>query len=303
MKTQDAPAAAVPAADSGPSVEVSFPARDGHLLQGTLFNPKPGPPAPAVLIGPAMGVRRGFYARFALFLRQQGFLVLTFDYRGIGGSAAGPSSPALHQWGEDDLHGAIAWLEARAGRPVVTVAHSVAAQLLGLCGNADRLAGIVLVTPQSGQWRLWDGWGRLRVASFWFVGIPVVTRLFGRLPGWTYGGADLPAGVALEWARWGRHRDYILSHRPDTRAGFQRLAAPLLVYGAADDGFAPPRAVARIASWYGSARRTERMLAPTAADPAAIGHFGFFDRRFAPTLWREAAGWLRAAAEPVPPPG
>lgn len=279
--------------------EVRVPARDGWQLAGTLFRPGVPPQMGAVIIAPAMGVRRGFYARFASFLRKQGFVVLTFDYRGTGGSidAARPG-PALHDWGELDLSGAIDWLGTASGLPVSLVAHSVSAQLLGLADNKAVIRRAVLVAPQSGYWKLWDGGHRLLIAAAWHV-VPLLTRLFGRLPGWAYGGGDLPAGVAEEWARWGRHPDYILSYRPGMRAAFAELTAPLLIYGIANDRFAPPRAVDAIASWYSGAQRRRRLLAPDAANPAPIGHFDFFDRRFMTTLWREAANWLNAAG-PLP---
>lgn len=278
--------------------EVSVPARDGWRLAGTLFKPGAPPPRGAVIVAPAMGVRRGFYARFASFLKRQGFVVLTFDYRGTGGSIdTSRPSPTLHDWGEQDLSGAIEWLEGVAGLPVTLVAHSVSAQLLGLADNKARIRRAVLVAPQSGYWRLWDGGRRLLIAAAWHV-VPLLTRLFGRLPGWAYGGGDLPAGVAQEWARWGRHPDYILSYRPGLRAAFAEFTAPLLIYGVADDPFAPPRAVDAIASWYSGAERRRRALAPDEANPAPIGHFGFFDRRFMATLWREAADWLDAGHRP-----
>lgn len=279
--------------EAGKVGEVAFAASDGQLLAGTFFRAAGAGPIRPVLIGSAMGVGRGFYARFALFLRQRGLSVLTFDYRGTGGSRNG-SAVALHQWGEVDLAGALEWLGRLAEAPVGFVGHSVSGQLLGLADNAERVARIVLVAPQSGYWQLWDGWRKLAVAAAWHGAIPLAARLFGRLPGWLSGGIDVPSGVALEWARWGRHPDYILSRGPDTYAGFQRLLAPLLVFSFSDDSYAPPRAVDTLVGWYGTAEPRRRILTPGDAGGGRIGHFGFFDRRFAPTLWREAADWLWA---------
>jgi len=275
--------------------DIAVPARDGHPLPATFYRPAAGEPDRVVLIGSAMGVPRRFYARFARHLCGQGFGVLTFDYRGSGRSARiePRRNPALHEWGELDLTGAIDWLEQSGGaRRIALVAHSVSAQLLGLADNNRRLDAVVLVAPQSGYWRLFDGTMKLGLAFGWFVAIPLFAALTGRVPGWVLGGTDLPGNVAREWARWGRHPDYILSHRPDTRAGFARIAAPLLVYSFSDDRFAPPRAVAAILGWYGSARRELKVLSPDRQGP--IGHFGFFTERFADTAWRQTADWLNA---------
>ena len=43
-------------------------------------------PSGAVLIGGAMGVRQAFYRPFAQWLADQGYVVATFDYRGVGDS-------------------------------------------------------------------------------------------------------------------------------------------------------------------------------------------------------------------------
>jgi predicted alpha/beta hydrolase len=285
------------------SVETTFPARDGYPLAGTLFRPERPDSSRVLLIGSAMGVRRRFYARFAGFFARHGFTVLTFDYRGTGGSVSphDRSDTALHDWGEQDLSGAIEWLrETRDAPRVGVVAHSVSAQLLGLVDSNDRLGPLVLVAPQSGYWRLFGRYA-LAVAGAWYVGIPVAVALFGRLPGWALGGLDVPAGVAREWARWGRHPDYILSYRADMRQRFGRIASPLLIYSMSDDVFAPPDAVAEIASWYAGCHGERRVLKPE--PDRSIGHFDFFKERVVDDAWREAVEWMSrqgaaAAREP-----
>jgi predicted alpha/beta hydrolase len=284
--------------------DVAVPARDGHPLAATFYQPDAGPSDRLVLIGSAMGVPRRFYARFARYLCGQGFGVLTFDYRGSGRSARSKprEESALHDWGELDLAGAIDWGAKTGARGIALIAHSASAGLIGLADNNRRLDAIVLVAPQSGYWRLFDGTMKLAVAFAWFVAIPISAALLGRLPGWFLGGTDLPRNVAREWARWGRHPDHILSYRPEVGAGFARIDAPLLVYSFADDRFAPPPAVAAILGWYGSAQQERRVLSPDDGGP--IGHFRFFTERFGDTAWRETAQWLTAALakERIPRP-
>jgi predicted alpha/beta hydrolase len=276
----------------GSSAEVVVPARDGYQLSGTVFLPERHDPARVALVGSAMAVRQRFYAPFARFLARQGFTVLTFDYRGSEGGGREKSSGAeLHDWGELDLSGAIDWLEKTYNATGVrVVAHSVSAQLLGLAANNDRLGPVVLVAPQSGYWRLF-GWPfKIVVAAAWYAAFPVLAAAFGRLPAFVLGGIELPAGVAKEWARWGRHPDYILSHSPDTRAGFGRIVSPLLVFSMADDRFAPPAAVAEIVSWYGSRQVERRVLTPPPR--GFIGHFGFFREGAARDAWEQTASFL-----------
>jgi predicted alpha/beta hydrolase len=275
--------------DPGGTGDVAIPARDGMVLAGTLFRAKAGERRErGVIVGSAMGVKRSFYTRFAIALKARGYTVLTFDYRGIGGSP-GADRATLRHWGERDLAGAIDWLGDLCGGPVGFVGHSVSGQMLGLAGNAAAIDRIVLVAAQSGDWRLWPGWRRWALAAGWCA-VPAVTRLYGRLPGWLLGGSDLPAGVAREWARWGRTRDYMLAAVPETRARFAAIEAPLLAFAIDRDPFAPVRAVEALAGWFGSSLHDIRIVGREASP--AMGHFGFFDRTHANTHWREVEGWL-----------
>ena len=276
-------------------------ARDGFPLAADLFLPDAAPRA-AVLIAPAMGVPRGYYAAFAGHLAREGLAALTLDYRGIGGSRAGALRGfrcALHEWAEKDLAAALDALAGRLpGAPILWVGHSVGGQLFGLVDD-PRVHAALLVAAQSGHWRHWPGAGRLGMLAWWWAVVPALVPLFGRLPGAVFGGGeDVPAGVAREWAAWGRHPDYALSYaRPRGGLGFARFAGRLRSYAVADDGFAPvPTVEALLRCWEG-ARSELRVVRPRDVGERTIGHFGFFRPRFGPTLWSEASRWLLEAAD------
>jgi predicted alpha/beta hydrolase len=60
----------------------------------------------AVMMAPATGIKRQFYANFANYLANNGYGVITFDNRGIGGSSTGPvtqNAASLQCWGEKDM--------------------------------------------------------------------------------------------------------------------------------------------------------------------------------------------------------
>jgi predicted alpha/beta hydrolase len=281
---------------------LSFAARDGFVLSGDRFEPSSGARGVAVVAG-AMGVRRRFYEAFAAYLAENGLASLTFDYRGVGDSR--PSGPLsgfraeLHQWGEEDLAGAVAFAEATwPGVPLVLVGHSVGGQLVGLAHNAEKLAAMLLVASQSGYWRLWPFPARLRMVLTWHLAIPALTRIFGYLPLSRLGaGADVPGGVALEWARWGRHPRYVLSWadtRPEAR--YASIACPLRSIAVADDHFYAPRApVEALVAMYPKARSEVVVASPAQAGARSIGHFGYFRSVHRATLWREALEWIEQA--------
>src|SRR5262245_23222001 len=77
-------------------------AADGVPLSARFFAP-PAEAQAAVLIVSAMGAPQGYYRPFAQWLAAEGYLVATFDYRGIG-----RSRPARLRGFEADI---IAWAE------------------------------------------------------------------------------------------------------------------------------------------------------------------------------------------------
>jgi predicted alpha/beta hydrolase len=284
---------------------LGFPARDGHALEGELFLPD-GPARGAVLVAGAMGVSRRYYRPFAAHLAARGLAALTLDPRGVGGSLRGPLrglAATLHGWGEQDLAGGLDALAREVpGAPLLWVGHSAGGQLLGLLDPSPVVAAL-LIGAQSGHWRHWSGWRRPAMAAFWWVGLPVLVALFGRLPMKLLGqGEDVPAGVAREWASWGRRREYLMAYAaPRGGLGFARWRGALRTLAVTDDRYAPPASVHALAGFWRAAQVEVVDVTPASAGVRRIGHFGFFRPRFEETLWREASGWLLARAAEVSP--
>jgi predicted alpha/beta hydrolase len=280
--------------------DVRFPARDGFPLAGTLF--PADRPRGAVVVASAMGVRRRLYAAFAAHLAEGGLTTLTFDYRGIGDSRAGPLrgfEAHLHEWGERDLAGALDWiLRDDRGLPLQLVAHSVGGQVFGLVEDA-KVSGAVFVAAQSGSWKLWRGLARLGMFGLWHLLLPGFARTLGYIPMKALGqGEDLPAGVGAEWARWGRQDAYVLSYAgPRGGMGFARFKGPLRAYAIADDGYAPRAGVEALVAMYARAEGEVRVLAPRDVGAERIGHFDVFKPRFRETIWAELRETLLARLE------
>lgn len=291
----------MPAGTSEPR-DLPIPTADGLRLAADLFLPPDGVVTHAVLIGPAMAVKRRYYSAFAAYLAEGGAAVVVPDYRGIGGSGDARTEATMASWGEQDLAAAAAVLRERhPDVPLLFVGHSAGGQLFGLVG-VEPFAGFLLVASGSGHWRHFDGLGRAAIWAMWHVGLPVLTALFGYLPMRRFGqGEDVPTGVARQWASWGRHRRYIGSHA-DAHGGlgYTRWTGPLRAYSVTDDTYAPPRAVAALVALYPNADAEIVSLTPAALGVPEIGHFGFFRARFRDTSWAEARAWLQARAGIAP---
>jgi predicted alpha/beta hydrolase len=162
---------------------------------------------------------------------------------------------------------------------------------LGLVAGdgGDALTAAVTVAAQSGYWGRWPSPKRYYYAGVWYVLIPALTALCGYFPSRLLGlGEDLPAGVARQWARWCRSRDYLGDWR-----GHERFAAPILALSFADDPYAPAAAVDALHEHYAAAPVERRHLRPQEVGATRIGHFGFF-KPGVPELWREVSRWMTA---------
>jgi predicted alpha/beta hydrolase len=280
-------------------VELVIPARDGYPLAATVFGPEAA--GDWVVVNSATAVPRGYYARFARFLAAQGFGVVTYDYRGIGGSRPARLRgfrARMRDWAQLDAAGAFDWVDVRGASSVAAVGHSFGGQALGLLPRPERLAAAIVVGAQSGYWRLWDGWRQAQVAVFWHAVIPGLCAVCGFFPGRVLGmGENSPAGVAREWAAWGRRPGYV-TEADGLAAGYARVRCPLRSYSFSDDTFAPPRAVEALLGFYSAARVERRALEPGDLGVRAFGHWSFFKERYREPLWTEAAAWLRDAVRP-----
>jgi predicted alpha/beta hydrolase len=279
-------------------------AKDGYRLAVSVFDPPEGAARPErlVVIASATGVRRGYYAAFASWLATRGMRVVTFDYRGIGGSRPKRLTgfeASLVDWGELDLARILEWAatEYGDGRTCV-VGHSVGGQLLGLVPDPSSIRAVVLVGSQSGDYRLWPGIAeRAWYGALWYAVVPGVASTLGYLPGSLGIGEDLPGGVAREWAQWCRTPGYMVGgDNHGRRALYRRLESPILAFGFDDDDYAPPAAVSALLALYENAAITRRQISRA---EAKVGHFGFFRERFRSSLWHEAASFLEAEARPV----
>lgn len=277
--------------------ELRIVARDGRALAATTYAAA-GSAERVVIIHGATGVKRSYYDRYARFVASQGFLVLTFDYRGIGGSAGNDiraESCDMRQWGEIDVASVIDAAARRyPGKRLLAVGHSAGGQLFGLADNNERVDALFAVSVQSGYWRHWSGLPRWRLALLWHVLMPGLVGALGYFPSRRFGfGEDLPGGVAREWARWCRHPEYLVDRegRP-LRQYFEHYSGRIRACVVTDDWMAPRAAIEALVSWFVTARVEIGSLAPKDVGTRALGHFGYFRETGRPA-WQDGVEWLR----------
>ena len=113
--------------------DVQIPGKDKANLAATVFEKQSDK---VLLINSATAVPRQFYKRFASYANEHGYTVITFDYRGIGGSR--PNSlrgfnAKMRDWGLLDIVSVLNWIHVELKpKQLHVIGHSVGGQLMDL---------------------------------------------------------------------------------------------------------------------------------------------------------------------------
>ena len=282
---------------------VTLTAADGIAIAARVYEAQ-GLVEGSVVIGGAMGVRQDFYAPFAQWLAGQGWCVTTFDYRGSGDSAPDDLrgfQADLFDW-TLDYEAAIDHAHAHLpGAPLYLLGHSLGAQLPGLLANQDKVRGLLSIAAGSGYWR--ENAPRLKrmVLPFWFVLVPLATRLCGYFPGRSLRlVGNLPAGVVLQWRRWCLNPRYSVGAEGEVaRLAYANARFPVVALSIADDELMTLQGTRSLLQLYENAPCQVERIAPEELALRRIGHFGPFRSDQEGKLWPRMAGWLHQLGVPA----
>jgi predicted alpha/beta hydrolase len=267
---------------------------NGHQLSSYWYRPD-GTPCGAVMVAPAMGVKQRFYADFASWLAERGFLVVTFDYLGMGQSRQVPLRQLdvdILDWARYDCSAVLAKVAEAAGDlPLYWIGHSVGAQILPLVKGHERLTRIVTIAAGSGYWRENSPQIRRKAWFLWHGLAPLLTALAGYFPGGRIGAVgDLPAGVIRQWRRWCLHPDYLVGVEGESmQRAFDAVRTPMTSLSFTDDEMMSARNTESLHGFYTAAPKVMHRITPSEIGVDRIGHFGFFREAFASSLWSR---WL-----------
>ena len=291
---------------------ITFAALDGRVLHGTIYG-DPETAHTALLLNAGTGIPRRFYRHFCAYAAQQGFVAMSYDYRGIGDSAPASlkgSVAVYRDWGQRDVPGAIDRLRAAApGRPLVVVGHSTGGQQLGLSDRVRDVRAALFVTVSTGYWRGMPlGLGLLNLA-LWRLFAPLCQVALGYFPSRIFGlGENLPIGVAREWGDWCLEPDYLAAYLDGTgrrrcRDGrafgehyFGEARFPIRSINFEDDPIASRPNVPPLLGLYANAPQEVEWHNATDYGAQEVGHLGFFRKAHA-ARWTPYLDWLRTTAQ------
>ena len=251
-----------------------------------------------VQINPATAVTERMYFAFAQFLTENGFTVITYNYRGVGRDGPHPKDvkAGFTSWADNDVEAVTQWVsEHYPGLAHLAVGHSFGGHAIGLSASSRKLHAAVTICSHAGCLRfIKPGMERLKVSVLLKIIGPLTAKLFGYVPGRRLGlGEDIPANVMLEWSRWTSLRNYFFDDPSvNAAARFSRPSLPILALGFNDDPWAPAQAIDLMMGHLTRCTVERRQLGPEDSEGSSIGHLGFFRHRHADKLWPIVVAWL-----------
>lgn len=273
--------------------ELKISAADGYQLTATLREPiikRKG----VVQIHCGGGLAQHLYANFATYLTQQGYVTITFDYRGIGKSrpaALKGFKAYIKDWGTLDMVGVFNWvIKNYPDDKKIIIAHSMGGQIIGLMENNNQIDQLFLIASSTGYWKDMSRPYRWILPPLWIILIPIQTFIFGYAKVKKLNlGEDLPKGVALNWWKWSQNKNYFEDDLKKIQKScyYDQIKIPLTSIQITDDPIANEKTANNLLAYYNKAIIKVHKITPAEMGVSKIGHFGFFSRKFKHTLWND----------------
>jgi predicted alpha/beta hydrolase len=252
-----------------------------------------------LIIAPAVGLTQEYYYLFACFFRQQGYTILTFDYRGVGKSV--PQSlkgyeANMHQWAVQDINAVLLYAKHHyPNQEIIYIGHSIGGEIIGLAPASQFINRLILVSSALSCNKLWPLKDKIKMI-FLKIFIGALSRLFGYFPGKLIGVfGNLPKGVIYEWTNWCENPNGLFDSLPDNN--YRKLNIPILAYTFSDDWHCPPRAVKELLNHFANGSITWYHMKPKEVGKKKIGHIDFFLVSMRSTLWKSLAEWLNKGSD------
>lgn len=275
--------------DSNSGKEI-FTLEDGRNFEvnyfGDLLNHKA-----VVIIGAAMGVSAKFYKDVAIFLGEQGFLSVTFNFTGIGESRVDmcKSNYGMLDWAIKNVDFLFKHIEQDfPNSKIVWLAHSAGGQILGLCENTHILDKVITISSGVGYWRLNAPALKRKVHLFWHFIMPVSIFFYGYFPGKKLKMVgDLPKKAAFDWRRGCMKPNYLQDIFPEYAANYAKLRAPIIAFFPTDDDMLSIESVEKLNSQYTNSKTKIISLSPADLNVKHIGHMGLLKKIFKKSFWEK----------------
>ncbi|WP_338764695.1 alpha/beta hydrolase [Bernardetia sp. ABR2-2B] len=253
-----------------------------------------------IMINPATAVKQSLYASFAKFIASHNYIVVTFDYQGIGLSRNKKITDyktTLHQYSQD-AKAVFDYLTKKYEQNILIIGHSVGSSFIGFSksNTSKKLIGAYCICMQSG----YKGYApskktKTKLNLLYYGIIPILTILKGYLPAKSLKlGEDLPKEVAREFAQWGKNKRYNLDfiEQNPSYNHFESLSFPMHLVNFSDDEWSTKDSIDDVANLFSNCKIEREYINPQEVGIKKIGHMGFFSPRCKQTLWASSLKWI-----------
>lgn len=247
-----------------------------------------------IVVAPGVGLSQDFYHLFATFFHQQGYTVITFDYRGTGKSTPEKLDgyeANMHQWAVQDINAVLLYAKQNfESKEIIYVGHCIGGEIIGLAPASQYINRMVLVSSALSCARLWPVRDKIRIRTLKTL-VNVMNKMFGYFPGKKLNiFDDLPKGVITEWANWCDNHNGLFDSFPDNN--YRKMNIPIIAYTFSDDWHCPPRAVKELLKHFSGAMISWYHIKPAELHTKSIGHNDFFIPAMKSTLWENLFQWI-----------
>ena len=225
--------------------------KDGTKLALTLYLPTTENNH-VVVIGSGITMKQEEYQGLASYLTGKGYVVITFDYRGMGDS--GPActtgfDATMTQWAMQDLDGALLYAKNRfVKKELIFLAHGISGEIAGIAPASGYINRMILINSALTCWRLRPFQAQIGIGMIKLIA-PVLLMLYGYFPGKKINHlGNVPKSVMKELIGWCNNSNGLFDEFPDNN--YCRLNIPILAISFSGDPYTPAKAVAALLSRY-----------------------------------------------------
>ncbi|WP_379965230.1 serine aminopeptidase domain-containing protein [Epilithonimonas sp. UC225_85] len=262
---------------------------DHYALSVHIFEPKDSNNK-LLLINSATGVKQHIYFAFAQFFSENGFAVITYDYRGIGLSKPKKMkgfNASMRIWGTTDYKAITEYIKINyPDYEKFCLGHSLGALILGMNQDSEMFNEFIFVGTQNafvGNLKF-----KTKIEAYLGFGIaqPLSTKILGYFPGNWFGlGESLPAGSAFDWQTLILNKKSTNKLLEKVKDFSKNLTQKVFVIRAEDDSWLTEKGVrSLLENTYPNLKPTYRLIKTSESEKNEIGHINFF-RSYNKKLW------------------
>ena len=275
---------------------ITIHTKDQYPITATLFEPE-NANGKLLLMNSATGVKQQTYYSFAKHFADLGFVVITYDYRGVALSKPDQLKgfkASMRTWGNTDYKAVTDFIEEHyPHHRKFLIGHSVGALILGMNKDSAIFEKFCFVATQN----TYFGHLSPRIKMLGLLGFGLYQPLLTRVKGYfkTYFvnlGESLPKGVSDDWRTLIMHRKSVNRLLEKTENFSKNLHQEVLYLNMQDDDWITETGMKLLMNeTYVNMKPIYRTVHPHESNGEEIGHINFFRAKHS-KLWSMVFDWF-----------